>query len=134
MRQFIVLVAGVSLAGCSDVVTDRYATLEEARADSLFVRGWLRDILPPSSREIRTSNDVDLNTSEGEFYFSREHAADFYVRLHRGFPARGDSTRWRQFASERAQEGLEPWWYQERGFTWVFFCDTAAGMCSYTLW
>src|SRR4029450_10463956 len=58
------------VAACSgDVVTDRYATLQDARADEVFGRGWLPDVLPPSSHDIRTSNDLDLNTSVGEFSF-----------------------------------------------------------------
>ena len=135
MRKFLAIVIGASLAGCmSDVVTSSYSTLEEARADRLFVRGWLPDILPPSSRDIRTSSDLDSNTSEGEFYFSIEHADTLYRHLHPGFPTTDGPEQWQQLRAERAQEGLDPWWYKERDHTWVFFCNTDAGMCKYTLW
>jgi hypothetical protein len=135
MRKFLALVAVLSLAGCiSDEVTSQYATLAEARADRLFVRGWLPDILPPSSHDIRTSNNLDRNTSEGEFYFNQEHAGTFYGQLHRGSPTPGGSEQWQQLLAERAQEGLDPWWYMQGGHTWVFFCSTPAGKCRYMLW
>ena len=53
----------------NDIVTSEYATLEAARADHLFGRGWLPDILPLSAYDIRTSNNLDIDTSEGEFSF-----------------------------------------------------------------
>ncbi|MDQ3205707.1 MAG: hypothetical protein M3Q40_04225 [Pseudomonadota bacterium] len=131
MTKFLAIVVGLSLAGCmsNEVTTTQYATLAEARADRLFLRGWLPDILPPSSHSIRTSSDLDSNTSEGEFYFNRVDADTFYTQLHRGLPISASSIQWQP----RAQTGLDPWWYTVDGHTWVFFCSTAAGMCSYTL-
>ena len=136
MSRFIALAAVVLvLAGCiSDVVTSRYSTLEEARADRLFERGWLPDFLPPSARHIRTSNNLDLSTSEGEFYFSPEHAQSFYKHLTRGLPRPEGSEQWEQQVSEHREAGLEPWWHQERGYTWVFFCSSSAGLCKYSAW
>jgi hypothetical protein len=59
------------LAACdSDVVSSHYATLAQARANQLFDKGWLPDVLPPSTYDIRTSNDVERNTSVGEFRFA----------------------------------------------------------------
>ncbi|WP_156087902.1 hypothetical protein [Lysobacter sp. Root667] len=55
-----------------DTVTSTYGTLPEAHADRLFVRGWLLDILPPSSH--RTSNNLARNTSTGEFSFAQAEA------------------------------------------------------------
>ena len=69
----LLIVAGgfvVLLVLSNDVVMSRYATLADARADELFGRGWLPDILPSSARQIRTSNDLDVSTSEGEFRFA----------------------------------------------------------------
>ena len=58
MRCFpLVAIAVLLLFGC-DVVTSRYATLHNARQDRLSERGWLPDILPPSMRYIRVSNNV----------------------------------------------------------------------------
>ena len=79
MQQSLIvcLAASLSLSGCSDVVTRTYATLDDARRDRLFERGWLPDILPPSAREIRVSSNVDVNTAKGEFSLDPEHFAVF---------------------------------------------------------
>src|SRR3954452_23340862 len=60
----------------SDVVESSYASVQEARADQLFGRGWLPDILPTSTHSIRTFNNFDLNTSTGQFHFA---SADYGV-------------------------------------------------------
>ena len=53
----VVAIAALLLFGC-DMMTSRHATLDNARPDRLFERGWLPDILPPSMRYIRVSNNV----------------------------------------------------------------------------
>lgn len=135
MRELLAIAAVLMLAGCtSDVVTDEYASLDEAREGRLFERGWLPDVLPPSSLSIRTSNNLDRNTSEGEFYFSPDHAPDFYRRVSRGLPSDGVPENLRPLVADSAEAGLEPWWYRERDHTWVFFCSETAGKCRYTMW
>src|SRR5688500_8592456 len=69
----IILVALLLLP--TDVVDNRYSSLADARADHLFERGWLPDILPASAHDIRTTNNLDLNLSEGEFSFKPVEAA-----------------------------------------------------------
>jgi hypothetical protein len=65
----------------SNIVASHYPTLATARADRLFERGWLPDILPPSTYGIRTANDLDLNTSEGEFSFDHSEYVSFAKQL-----------------------------------------------------
>ncbi len=72
MRSAPLLAAAAILALSScEKVTKRYATLDDARRDRLFERGWLPDILPPSARDIRVTSDLDVNSSEGEFLRGR---------------------------------------------------------------
>ena len=71
----------VSLVALDEVVTSRYATLADARAEELFARGWLPDILPSSARQIRTTNNLDLSISEGEFRFALGDYDQFSSRL-----------------------------------------------------
>ncbi|PML53537.1 hypothetical protein [Vibrio lentus] len=67
MKVISLLSALVLLAGCSDAVTNQYATYAEAQQDSLFERGWLPDILPESTIDIEVVNNLDNNTSHGGF-------------------------------------------------------------------
>ena len=80
---FVIIILWVAALALlpSDVVTSRYATLTEARADHLFERGWLPDILPSSATDIRTSNNLDLNVSEGEFSFAQADGAQWFGHL-----------------------------------------------------
>ncbi|MEZ9243215.1 hypothetical protein AB4179_03170 [Vibrio lentus] len=67
MKVISLLSALVLLVGCSDAVTNQYATYAEAQQDSLFERGWLPDILPESTIDIEVVNNLDNNTSHGGF-------------------------------------------------------------------
>lgn len=73
----------VVLAGCDDSVRLEYATKAEAESESLFARGWLPEIIPPSSRQITMKNDLDLNVSEGEFKFDATDHEAFISKLER---------------------------------------------------
>ena len=52
-----------------EVVTESYATLQEAVAAGAVERGWLPRGLPPGSREIREAHDLDSNRRWGLFNF-----------------------------------------------------------------
>lgn len=67
----------VTLSGCSDVVTSHYETYLDAIEDDLFMRGWLPEILPQSTTNIKTSNNIDLNTSRGYFNLKNTDIAKF---------------------------------------------------------
>lgn len=65
----------------SDEVTERYETYAAANAAGLFRRGWLPGVIPLSSERIIASNDLDLNLSSGEFYFSFNDRNTFLSQL-----------------------------------------------------
>jgi hypothetical protein len=69
------------IVSCSEYAKDHYPTRSAAEADKLFDRGWLPEFIPPSSRDIVTENDLDTNTSLGEFFFSPGDEDDFLSRL-----------------------------------------------------
>ncbi len=79
----LLLVAGLILLSKLDTVESRYDSYATADADRLFARGWLPPIIPGSSREIVTKNDLDLNLSEGGFRFDREDLEAFLSQLAR---------------------------------------------------
>ncbi len=74
-RYLIALMsAAVLVTGCDESVRLEYATRADAEDEPVFARGWLPEIIPPSSSEITMKNDLDLNMSQGGFKFD---VADF---------------------------------------------------------
>ncbi|MDE1465891.1 hypothetical protein [Spartinivicinus poritis] len=67
MKHFLVLVVITVLSGCSDDTSSSYTSYAEAKQDKLFARGWLPDILPTTTVNITTKNNLDINTSQGNF-------------------------------------------------------------------
>ncbi len=81
------------LTGCSKVKLE-YTDRQESEADHLFSRGWLSKSIPVSSRGIVTTNDLNRNTSEGEFSFDRVHlrslsSPENWVRFEKELKERG---------------------------------------------
>jgi hypothetical protein len=109
--SLLTVAAVLALSSC-DKVTKRYATLDDARADRLFERGWLPDLLPPSARDIRVTSDLDKNSCDGEFSFDPAHFAGFVAQLH---PAGG------------------LFHYSAGRSTWTFSCDSARGHCRFSM-
>ncbi|MFM2607705.1 hypothetical protein AAFX30_08775 [Vibrio chagasii] len=81
MKTKLLLPILLLLSGCSDVVSDQYATYEQAQQDRLFDRGWLPDILPSSTSQIEVNNDLDINTSEGSFVINEPQLSAFISNL-----------------------------------------------------
>ena len=119
----------------SDVVASRYATLNDARGDELFERGWLPDILPASSHSIRTENNLDHNTSVGEFSFSPPDYAAFASRL-RPYDSSSEtiSPDQKTEVQKMQRRGFQPGLFVEDNSSWLFFCQTERGYCEYIMW
>ena len=77
------------VSSCDDSVPLNYSTRAEAEAESLFARGWLPEIIPPSSRDISMRNDLDLNISNGAFSFDAADHDGFVAHLERS-PSRDE--------------------------------------------
>ena len=111
------------LVACSDVVTSHYPTVVEARRDGLFDRGWLPDVLPPSARDIEVSNNLDINTSVGEFWFDAPEYGAMVAKL---TP--------QQVAGEKENEReYQPYVYSAEGYRWIFSCNQVKGHCRYEM-
>lgn len=124
-----------AVAGCeTHVAEDRYPTLADARADHVFERGWLPDLLPPSSVDIHTVNNLDVNTSTGSFRFLSSEGATFLGRLTSGAPAEAPVSDWPSILTDYKQRGFTTWSYREDDAHWAFFCLGSAGKCEYTTW
>ena len=131
--RLIFLVVPVAVAAC-DSVASHYETLEEARADRLFERGWLPDVLPPSSYDITVENDLDLNTSQGEFSFSPSEFAQLRDRLSPlGTLADSGFSSVLGDVESHVAEGYPAFGYRQSEYEWVFLCMPERGHCRYRL-
>ena len=121
MRPIAILSLLTLLSGC-DTVEERYPTLQDARNDRLFERGWLPDILPTSARDIRTINDLDVNTSKGEFFFSPSD-----------FPQFSRHVTAATHPAEPPAQGFVAYELSRDQSQWRFLCDAPGGRCSYEM-
>ena len=81
VRCVIAILVVLALAGCSDEVTTRFATLEDAKLQGAFERRWLPPVLPGSARSIIESNNLDINTGTGSFEYDLSERAAYVERL-----------------------------------------------------
>ncbi|ELC9717137.1 hypothetical protein QX995_004709 [Vibrio vulnificus] len=77
-RFFLLLLV---LTGCSDIVQSHYDNYQQAKAEQLFERGWLPDVLPVSTTQIEVANDLDNNTSQGSFLIAEKEMGQFLSQL-----------------------------------------------------
>jgi hypothetical protein len=121
-------------AGCSDAVTERYATVEGARKAGLFERGWLPDILPPSTHDIETRSDLDLNVSAGEFFLSKGDLKSFTDRLDPYLgEAVGADVHLASYLQAKKKEGMRAGVFKESSAIWAFVCDPQTARCTYSV-
>lgn len=133
--QLTVLILYMAIAGCETYIAERrYPTLEDAKADHLYERGWLPDVLPPSSVDIHTVNNLDASTSKGSFRFQPSEGPLLFGKLIAVAPADAPISNWRDMLVDYKQRGFTAWSYREDDGHWVFFCIASAGKCEYTMW
>ena len=73
----------VTLAGCvpGERQVNAYESVEAARADGLFLRGWLPDVLPPHSGPIVEAHDLDTNAGCSRSSFPPHLTAELRISL-----------------------------------------------------
>ena len=125
---------GMRLLLSADVDTSTYATLSEARADQLFERGWLPDILPASARDIRTTNDLDLNTSAGGFHLEPSDYYQFTARLRPYSSMASPFADLDGYVRRMREDGSQAGVFSDPESTWLFVCEEGGGYCEYTMW
>jgi hypothetical protein len=124
---------GLTLVG-TDIVESNYVSVQEARADHLFERGWLPDILPTSAHDIRTSNNLDLNTSTGRFYFASSDLGEFLGRLAPYMPMGTPFEGYEQEIQKKEARGFISKIFVGEDAVWVFTCKLREGYCEYDMW
>lgn len=80
MRLAVFLTLFFALVAC-DSGSSHYSTYQEAKADKLFFDRWLPDILPQTTTDIVTNNDLKTNTSQGHFTIPERDLPNFIYKL-----------------------------------------------------
>ena len=129
----ILLITIVFLIG-SDIVTDTYQTYDKVVEDKLFLRSWLPNFIPKSSKHITTSNNLDTNISSGEFYFDLSDFAQFKSNLSTFESISSPLANFESFIANNHSQGYEVYKYEDSYSTWVFACHVKKGHCEYRMW
>lgn len=125
------IAGGLALCGCGlDVVESHADTLAEYDD-----HGWLpASLLPPSTRDIDTRNNLDLNYSTGSFRFDAAVAARFTAGVREGAQPRSRFRDWNETIADARKDGQSVWQYAEDQTEWTFFCELAVARCEYMMW
>jgi len=121
-------IAVILIARYDDLtVTSHYLTRSDAEAAQLFLRGWLPEIIPLSSRSITTINDLDLNVSDGEFHFDGNETPRFTAKLKVVDPSRITERERAHFL----QDGYSSFEFENDESRWRFMINSKEGHCVY---
>jgi hypothetical protein len=123
----------LALSGCLDRV-DEYDTIDDAKKNHVFDKGWLPDILPPSTHDLKVVTTVEISAGRGNFSFDPQDYGAFYMRLsaYNGRKSKVDE-------DNRAIERLLAKGYEARAYSlgatnWLFLCRKAEAVCEFFVW
>jgi hypothetical protein len=128
MRHPIILAIFVLTSCGSDVVTTRFATVEDARSKGAFERRWLPPVLPDSARNIIETNNLDVNIGDGSFEFS---PSDYTVLASRLRPARPEVVK--DYWGSHVSKGFAIFTYGEDGVAFWTLALHPRGQGFYTV-
>jgi hypothetical protein len=60
-RLILLTIIAATILGCSDLVTEKYSTFDEATKAGAAARGWLPAFTPKTAMDITLINDLDTN-------------------------------------------------------------------------
>lgn len=127
------LVLVLAFFGCqSGTVKNTYVTLQDARNDNVFVRGWLPDILPPSAKNIDITKDLDLEMSSGSFGYELADEKKFMERLG-GAPTIRIGLQLDQYRPGNNKDLYNRYEYQHGSSSWIFLCLRTGGFCKFEM-
>jgi hypothetical protein len=131
----IALTALISLAlsGCLEK-SDEYDTIEEARKNHLFEKGWLPDLLPASTYDLKVVTAVEIPAGHGKFRFDPKEYHDFAAKLepHEGVMSKVESDN--ESIRELLDRGYEAHAYSSGTINWIFLCEQRKAVCEFFVW
>lgn len=119
----------VYVIGRMDRVDETHATRAEAEAAGLFSRGWLPSCIPTSAFKISASNNLDLNTSKGSFFFAPTDSTTFLALLRPLHPA----SLQEKHLFLHLERGYTAHAYEDESCSWTFYVNTISGHCDYEM-
>lgn len=120
--------------GCGDTITNHYANREKAEEAKLFERGWLPSLIPLSAMDITTTNDLDINISEGEFKFDLKETNEFIKNLMPFSNLKLPVSSWQSKISILKKNGYDAFEYTSDQSVWIFVVNNRTGHARYMMW
>ncbi len=81
MKPLIISLMLCIMAGCTDEVVTHFKTLDEAKKQMAFGRGWLPPWMPASAVCIEERNNLDLNNGTGSFEYDYRERIVYIEKL-----------------------------------------------------
>lgn len=132
-RIALAALMAAALSGCWDA-TSYYDDLNEARADRLFERGWLPDILPVSAHDLKVATSVDIGAARGRFRFDPKDYPAFTAQLsaYDGNMSIVDSDN--DSVRRLLERDYKAYSFAGSRAKWAFLCDQKEAICEFFVW
>lgn len=135
LTRSIVLSAlcAVVLSGCLDR-SDDYDDIDDAKAGHVFEKGWLPDLLPASTRDLRVTTTVEDSAGRGKFNFDPKDYAAFIANLSAYDGAMSKVEKDNRSIKKLLDKGYEAYTYASGATNWIFLCNQKEGHCDFFVW
>ena len=122
-----------ALSGCVDK-SDSYDTIDDARNNHVFEKGWLPDLLPNSTYDLKLVTAVDVSAGRGKFSFDPKEYRDFSAKLseYDGGMSKIDNDN--KSIRMLLNEGYEARAYSSGATNWLFLCEQREAVCEFFVW
>lgn len=123
----------MALSGCLDR-SDHYDDVSDARANHVFEKGWLPDMLPASAYDLRVITNVEVSAGHGRFRFDPKDYRTFFTNLspYDGVMSKIDSDN--KSIKMLLDGGYEAHTYSSGATNWIFLCDQKKTVCEFFVW
>lgn len=123
----------VALSGCLDR-SDHYDDINDARANHVFEKGWLPDMLPASTYDLKVITTVEDSTGRGRFRFDSKDYRAFSSNLSPYNSVMSKDDRDNKSIEQLLAKGYEAHTYSSSRGDWVFLCNPREAICEFFVW
>lgn len=115
-------------------ITREYDSYEAAADGNVFGGGWLPAFVPKSATRIAVTNDLDTDTSRGEFRFDPADTGALLARLRPWQDGGAPSGDYAARVAQMEARGFRAYEFAADGNVWVFFVHERDGRVEYDMW